>query len=164
MKDKYLTSRLTFNRFLTLTYERRKKAGSDEVQHLSGVHKTKTDKNKNKKIRIMKKTIIAAVAALFLTIGANAQSVNDNNATVNDIVAELSQADALQFIPMYQKMLSDIENVCRAENLNEEGKTARIEDLKDEYTEKFSAVLVTAQNEVAINSIPMEYINARIAK
>ncbi|MBR4810842.1 MAG: hypothetical protein IK039_03670 [Bacteroidaceae bacterium] len=112
----------------------------------------------------MKKTIIAAVAALFLTIGANAQSVNDNNATVNDIVAELSQADALQFIPMYQKMLSDIENVCRAENLNEEGKTARIEDLKDEYTEKFSAVLVTAQNEVAINSIPMEYINARIAK
>ena len=112
----------------------------------------------------MKKTIIAAVAALFLTIGANAQSVNDNNATVNDIVAELSQADALQFIPMYQKMLSDIENVCRAENLNDEGKTARIEDLKDEYTEKFSAVLVTAQNEVAINSIPMEYINARIAK
>ena len=112
----------------------------------------------------MKKTIIAAVAALFLTIGANAQSVNDNNATVNDIVAELSQADALQFIPMYQKMLSDIENVCRAENLNEEGKTAKIEDLKDEYTEKFSTVLVTAQNEVAINSIPMEYINARIAK
>ena len=115
----------------------------------------------------MKKTIIAAVAALFIGFGANAQSVNDNNeanATVADVVAELSQADALQFIPMYQKMLSDIENVCRAENLNEEGKTARIEDLKDEYTEKFSAVLVTAQNEVAINSIPMEYINARIAK
>ena len=112
----------------------------------------------------MKKIILAAVAALFIGVGANAQSVNDNNATVNDIVAELSQADALQFIPMYQKMLSDIENVCRAENLNEEGKTARIEDLKDEYTEKFSAVLVTAQNEVAINSIPMEYINARIAK
>ena len=112
----------------------------------------------------MKKIILAAVAALFIGVGANAQSVNDNNATVNDIVAELSQADALQFIPMYQKMLSDIENVCRAENLNDEGKTARIEDLKDEYTEKFSAVLVTAQNEVAINSIPMEYINARIAK
>ena len=112
----------------------------------------------------MKKTIIAAVAALFLTIGANAQSVNENNATVNDIVAELSQADALQFIPMYQKMLSEIENVCRAENMNDESKTARIEDLKDEYTEKFSAVLVTAQNEVAINSIPMEYINARVAK
>ena len=112
----------------------------------------------------MKKTIIAAVAALFLTIGANAQSVNENNATVNDIVAELSQADALQFIPMYQKMLSEIENVCRAENMNDESKTAKIEDLKDEYTEKFSTVLVTAQNEVAINSIPMEYINARIAK
>jgi hypothetical protein len=112
----------------------------------------------------MKKIILAAVAALFIGVGANAQSVNDNNATVNDIVAELSQADALQFIPMYQKMLSDIENVCRAENLNEDGKTAMIEDLKDEYTEKFSTVLVTAQNEVAINSIPMEYINARIAK
>lgn len=112
----------------------------------------------------MKKTIIAAVAALFLTIGANAQSVNENNATVKDVVAELSQADALQFIPMYQKMLSDIENVCRAENLNDEAKTAKIENLKDEYTEKFSTILVTAQNEVAINSIPMEYINNRVAK
>ncbi len=112
----------------------------------------------------MKKTIIAAVAALFLTIGANAQSVNENNATVKDVVAELSQADALQFIPMYQKMLSDIENVCRTEKLNDEAKTAKIENLKDEYTEKFSTILVTAQNEVAINSIPMEYINNRIAK
>ena len=111
----------------------------------------------------MKKTIIAAVAALFLTIGANAQSVNENNATVNDVVAELSQADALQFIPMYQKLLSEIENVCRAD-MNDETKTAKIEDLKDEYTEKFSEVLVTAQNEVAINSIPMEYINSRVAK
>ena len=42
----------------------------------------------------MKKTIIAAVAALFIGFGANAQSVNDNqaNATVADVVAELSQA------------------------------------------------------------------------
>lgn len=112
----------------------------------------------------MKKTIIAAVAALFLTIGANAQSVNENNATVKDVVAELSQADALQFIPMYQRMLSDIENVCRTEKLNDEAKTAKIENLKDEYTEKFSTILVTAQNEVAINSIPMEYINNRVAK
>ena len=111
----------------------------------------------------MKKTIIAAVAALFISFGANAQSVNENEATVADVVAELNQADALQFIPMYQKMLADIENVCR-ENINDETKTAKIEDLKDEYTEKFSEVLVTAQNEVAINSIPMEYINARIAK
>ena len=111
----------------------------------------------------MKKTIIAAVAALFLTIGANAQSVNENNATVNDVVAELSQADALQFIPMYRKLLSEIENVCRAD-INDETKTAKIEDLKDEYTEKFSEVLLTAQNEAAINSIPMDYINSRIAK
>ena len=111
----------------------------------------------------MKKTIIAAVAALFISFGANAQSVNENEATVADVVAELNQADALQFIPMYQKMLADIENVCR-EDINDETKTAKIEDLKDEYTEKFSEVLVTAQNEVAINSIPMEYINSRIAK
>ena len=111
----------------------------------------------------MKKTIIAAIAALFIGFGANAQSVNENEATVADVVAELSQADALQFIPMYQKMLSDIEDVCRAD-INDETKTAKIEDLKDEYTEKFSAVLVTAQNEVAINSIPMEYINNRVAK
>ena len=111
----------------------------------------------------MKKTIIAAVAALFIGFGANAQSVNENEATVADVVAELNQADALQFIPMYQKMLADIENVCRAD-INDETKTAKIEDLKDEYTEKFSAVLVTAQNEVASNSIPMDYINSRIAK
>ena len=111
----------------------------------------------------MKKTIIAAVAALFIGFGANAQSVNENEATVADVVAELNQADALQFIPMYQKMLADIEDVCRAD-INDETKTAKIEDLKDEYTEKFSTVLVTAQNEVAINSISMEYINNRIAK
>ena len=111
----------------------------------------------------MKKTIIAAIAALFIGFGANAQSVNENEATVADVVAELNQADALQFIPMYQKMLADIENVCR-EDINDETKTSKIEDLKDEYTEKFSTVLVTAQNEVAINSIPMEYINSRTAK
>ena len=111
----------------------------------------------------MKKIFFAAVAALFISFGANAQSVNENEATVADVVAELNQADALQFIPMYQKMLADIENVCR-DDINDETKTAKIEDLKDEYTEKFSAVLVTAQNEVAINSIPMEYINNRIAK
>ncbi|MBR6370554.1 MAG: hypothetical protein IKS24_05695 [Bacteroidaceae bacterium] len=112
----------------------------------------------------MKKIFFAAVAALFIGTSVNAQSVNENEATVADIVAELSQADALQFIPMYQKMLTDIENVCRAENMNEERKTAKIENIKDAYTDKFSEILVTAQNEVAINSIPMEYINARVAK
>ena len=112
----------------------------------------------------MKKIFFAAVAALFIGTSVNAQSVNENEATVADIVAELSQADALQFIPMYQKMLTDIENVCRTENMNEERKTAKIEDIKDAYTDKFSEILVTAQNEVAINTIPMEYINARVAK
>ena len=111
----------------------------------------------------MKKIFFAAVAALLFGMSANAQSVNDNQATVADVVAELSQADALQFIPMYQKMLTEIEDVCRTQE-NEEGKTAQIEDIKEAYTDIFSQILVTAQNEVAINSIPMEYINNRIAK
>ena len=86
----------------------------------------------------MKKIFFAAVAALLFGMSANAQSVNDNEANVADIVAQLSEADALQFIPMYQKMLTDIENVCRNENMNEQKKTARIESIKDAYTDKFS--------------------------
>ena len=112
----------------------------------------------------MKKIIFAAVAALFFGINANAQSVNDNQtATVADVVAELNQADALQFIPMYQKMLTEIENVCRTEN-NDDKKTAKIEDIKDLYYDIFSEILVTDQNDVAINSVSMEYFDARIAK
>ena len=111
----------------------------------------------------MKKTIIAAVAALFIGMNVNAQSVNENQATVADVVAELNQADALQFIPMYQKMLTEIENVCRTDN-SDDKKTAQIEDIKDLYYDIFSQVLVTDQNDVAINSISMEYINSRIAK
>ena len=111
----------------------------------------------------MKKIFFAAVAALFFGINANAQSVNENEATVADVVAELSQADALQFIPMYQKMLTEIETVCRTEN-NDDEKTAQIETIKEVYTDMFSEILVTAQNEVAINSVSMEYINNRIAK
>ena len=111
----------------------------------------------------MKKIFFAAVAALFFGINANAQSVNENEATVADVVAELSQADALQFIPMYQKMLTEIETVCRTEN-NDDEKTAQIETIKEVYTDMFSEILVTTQNEVAINSVSMEYINNRIAK
>ena len=111
----------------------------------------------------MKKIFFAAVAALFFGINANAQSVNENEATVADVVAELSQADALQFIPMYQKMLTEIETVCRTES-NDDKKTAQIETIKEVYTDMFSEILVTAQNEVAINSVSMEYINNRIAK
>lgn len=112
----------------------------------------------------MKKTIIAAAAALFIGFGANAQSVNNNNEkAIADVVAELSQTDALQFIPMYQKMLTDIENVCRTEE-NEVKKTAKIDELKEIYYSKFSDVLVTDQNDVAINSISMDYFNSRIAK
>ena len=112
----------------------------------------------------MKKTIIAAVAALLFGMNANAQSVNDNQtATVADVVAELNQADALQFIPMYQKMLTEIETVCRTEN-SDDKKTAKIEDIKEVYTDMFSQILVSEQNEVAMNSVSMEYINNRIAK
>ena len=112
----------------------------------------------------MKKIFFAAVAALFFGINANAQSVNDNQtATVADVVAELNQADALQFIPMYQKMLTEIENVCRTEN-NDDKKTAKIEDIKDLYYDIFSEILVTDQNDVAINSISMEYFDNRVAK
>ena len=111
----------------------------------------------------MKKIFFAAVAAMFFGINANAQSVNENEATVADVVAELSQADALQFIPMYQKMLTEIESVCRTEE-NDDKKTAKIEDIKEVYTDMFSQILVSEQNEVAMNSVSMEYINNRIAK
>ena len=111
----------------------------------------------------MKKIFFAAVAALFFGINVNAQSVNDNQATVADVVAELSQADALQFIPMYQQMLSEIEGVCRAD-INDDKKTAKIDDIKEVYTDMFSQILVSEQNEVAMNSVSMEYFNNRIAK
>ena len=111
----------------------------------------------------MKKIFFAAVAALFFGINANAQSVNDNQATVADVVAELNQADALQFIPMYQQMLTEIESVCRTDN-SDDKKTAQIEDIKDFYYDMFSTILVTDQNEVAMNSVSMEYFDARIAK
>ena len=111
----------------------------------------------------MKKIFFAAVAALLFGMSVNAQSVNENEATVADVVAELSQADALQFIPMYQKMLTEIETVCRTDNSDDQ-KTAQIEDIKDIYYEIFSQVLVTEQNDVAINSISMEYFDNRIAK
>lgn len=114
----------------------------------------------------MKKSIIIAAIAAIFSVNVNAQCENDCTfeANVADVIAELSLDDALQFIPMYQKMLTDIEKVSRNEKMDDGQKTARIEDLKDEYTEKFSTILVTAQNEVAINSIPMEYINSRLAK
>ena len=111
----------------------------------------------------MKKIFFAAVAAMFFGINVNAQSVNENEATVADVVAELNQADALQFIPMYQQMLSEIEGVCRAD-INDDKKTAKIDDIKEVYTDMFSQILVSEQNEVAMNSVSMEYFNNRIAK
>ncbi len=111
----------------------------------------------------MKKIFFAAVAALLFGMNVNAQSVNEKEATVADVVAELNQADALQFIPMYQKMLTEIETVCRTEN-SDDKKTAKIEDIKEVYTDMFSQILVSEQNEVAMNSVSMEYFDARIAK
>ncbi len=111
----------------------------------------------------MKKIFFAAVAAMFFGISVNAQSVNENEATVADVVAQLNQADALQFIPMYQQMLTEIEGVCRAD-INDDKKTAKIDDIKEVYTDMFSQILVSEQNEVAMNSVSMEYFNNRIAK
>ena len=109
----------------------------------------------------MKKYFIAAaVAAMFVTTSVNAQSVNDNNnsTSVIDVVAELSQDDAIKFIPMYQKLLTEIETIDDAK------KSEKIENIKEKYTLKFSEVLVTEQNDVAINTIPFEYINNRVTK
>jgi hypothetical protein len=60
-------------------------------------------------------------------------------------------------------MLTEIETVCRTDN-SDDKKTAKIEDIKEAYTDMFSEILVTAQNEVAMNSVSMEYFNNRIAK
>lgn len=112
----------------------------------------------------MKKIFAVAAVSMFMGLSINAQSVNDNNATVADVVAELSQDNALQFIPMYQQLLSDIENVCRNDKMTDDSKTAKIETIKEAYADLFSDILVTDQYETAINSIPMDYINGRIAK
>lgn len=113
----------------------------------------------------MKKFLIAAAAAaMFATTSVNAENVNNNNATIMDVVAELSQEDAIKFIPMYQKLLSEIETVSKSEKMDDTKKNAKIENLKKEYTLTFSEVLLTEQNDVAINTIPFEYINNRIEK
>ena len=118
--------------------------------------------NRNKKIRIMKKIIIAAAAALFMTVGANAQSVNneEGNATIADVVAQLGEADAQEFIPMYQKMLVEIEKVC-GKDFSEDKKTAKIDGIIEAYYDKFSYILDSDQNEVAMNTIPFDYIEGR---
>ncbi|MCQ2083411.1 MAG: hypothetical protein MJY58_02805 [Bacteroidaceae bacterium] len=117
----------------------------------------------------MKKNIFAAaLVAVFAVANVNAQNVaveetqNEIN-SIQQVVAELSQDDAQSFLPMYQKLLNEIQAVCSKE-ISEDQKTAKIENIKDEYSEKFSNILVTEQNEVAMNSISMEYINGRIAK
>lgn len=115
----------------------------------------------------MKKFLIAAaVAAMFVTTSVNAQSVNDNNnsTSVIDVVAELSQDDAIKFIPMYQKLLTEIETISKSEKMDDAKKSEKIENIKEKYTLRFSEVLVTEQNDVAINTIPFEYINNRVTK
>ena len=120
----------------------------------------------------MKKNIFAAaLATVFAVANINAQDMAEvaveetqhETAGISQVVAELSMDDAQNFLPMYQKLLNEIQAVC-AQDINDEVKTARIEDIKDEYTEKFSTILVTEQNEVAMNSISMDYINGRIAR
>lgn len=114
----------------------------------------------------MKKKLIAAtIVALFLTAGANSANVeNVNVKTVNDVVMNLNQDVAMRFVPMYQKFMIDVTNVRKSDRLNEDQKTAKIEDLKNEYAEKFSYFLDTNQNDVVINNLPLDYINNRLAK
>src|SRR5574344_2216316 len=111
----------------------------------------------------MKKKLIAAtMVALFLTAGANSANVeNVNVKTVNDVVMNLNQDVAMRFVPMYQKFMIDITNVRKSDKFDEDQKTAKIEDLKDEYADKFCYLLDTDQNYVVINNIPLDYINNR---
>lgn len=105
------------------------------------------------------------MVALFLTVGANSANVeNVNVKTVNDVVMNLNQDVAMRFVPMYQKFMIDVTNVRKSDRLNEDQKTAKIEDLKNEYAEKFSYFLDTNQNDVVINNLPLDYINNRLAK
>ncbi len=105
------------------------------------------------------------MVALFLTAGANSANVeNVNVKTVNDVVMNLNQDVAMRFVPMYQKFMIDVTNVRKSDRLNEDQKTAKIEDLKNEYAEKFSYFLDTNQNDVVINNLPLDYINNRLAK
>ena len=105
-------------------------------------------------------------AAKHVTTSVNAENVNNNqnNATVMDVVAELNQDDAIKFIPMYQKLLSEIESISKSEKMDDAKKSEKIENIKEKYTLRFSEVLVTEQNDVAINTIPFEYINNRVTK
>jgi hypothetical protein len=116
-------------------------------------------------IKMKKKLIAATMVALFLTAGANSANVeNVNVKTVNDVVMNLNQDVAMRFVPMYQKFMIDVTNVRKSDRLNEDQKTAKIEDLKNEYAEKFSYFLDTNQNDVVINNLPLDYINNRLAK
>ncbi len=109
----------------------------------------------------MKKSIFtAAIVAMFFTVN-NAKAQEVQEITVNDIVAELNLADAQQFLPMYQKMLSQIENVSRQENIGDEKKSAKIETIKEEYADKFSYVLDSEQNLAVLSTIPYDYIEKR---
>ncbi len=114
----------------------------------------------------MKKKLIAAtMVALFLTAGATAANVeNVNVKTVNDVVMNLNKDVAMRFVPMYQKFMIDITKVKKSDKLNENQKTAKIEDLKNKYADKFSYLLDTDQNNVVINNFPLDYINNRLAK
>ena len=54
--------------------------------------------------------------------------------------------------------------ISKSEKMDDTKKNAKIENLKKEYTLTFSEVLLSEQNDVAINTIPFDYINNRIAK
>lgn len=112
----------------------------------------------------MKKNLIAAtIVAMFLTVGANAQNVeNANENAAIDVIMSLNMDVAAKVIPMYQKFMIDLGNVNRSEKLNDVQKEEKIENLKDEYADKFSYYLDSEQNAIIINNIPFDYINSRL--
>ncbi len=117
----------------------------------------------------MKKNIIAAaLVAVFAVANVNAQNFESEEPQVETtgietIVSQLNEEDAQSFITMYQRMLKQIECIC-AQNMESDAKESSIEDIKNFYYELFSNILVTEQNEAAMNSISLDYIYRRIAK
>lgn len=109
------------------------------------------------------------LVALFLTVNTNANSYKNlfaahetEGISVIDIAQEISFSAAEKFIPLYQKYLLDIEKIIKSTKLNYDVRVYKIEELKIDYTYKFSKILDSYQTTVVVNNIPFEYINARL--
>lgn len=108
--------------------------------------------------------VVAAIAAMFVNANVNASNETFNrDYTIAEVVSELNFEEANRFVSLYQKMINDITKVNRLD-ISAEKKNLKIENIKENYATLFSEVLVTEQNEVAINTIPFDYINNRMTK